>query len=267
MASGKNNRELMREFIKYRDNPNRKNNLSINGKYAEYRSMLLEENIGLIKHISKRYACGTNDSYNNFDDIKHEGILGFFRALDKFNPKLKYPLAGYSHYWIEQGIRRYLDEKSIIHIPASVMTAIRGTLNKNKNHKNLESLTLNDIKKYKNQTEEISKRALYALRFLNIISLNSPNQKFENEEEGTLLDCIGEKEIKKEDYMFINKCLGSLKGNHKKVILEKYFHDKNLREIGEEMNLSRERIRQIEEKAIKIMKLSLIKSEPAYCYN
>src|SRR5438067_11609672 len=83
---------------------------------------LVERNLRLVIPIAKKYYRPGLD----FLDIIEEGNLGLMHAIDKFDPKKGFRFSTYGAYWIEQSIRRAIDEQSnTIRIPPHPYEALR----------------------------------------------------------------------------------------------------------------------------------------------
>ena len=83
---------------------------------------LVERNLRLVIPIAKKYYRPGLD----FLDIIEEGNLGLMHAIDKFDPKKGFRFSTYGAYWIEQSIRRAIDEQSkTIRIPPHAWEALR----------------------------------------------------------------------------------------------------------------------------------------------
>src|ERR1035441_3428892 len=83
---------------------------------------LVERNLRLVIPIAKKYYRPGLD----FLDIIEEGNLGLMHAIDKFDPTKGFRFSTYGAYWIEQSIRRAIDEQSkTIRIPPHAWEALR----------------------------------------------------------------------------------------------------------------------------------------------
>jgi RNA polymerase sigma factor (sigma-70 family) len=83
---------------------------------------ILEINLKLVIPIAKKYVYPGADLM----DLIEEGNLGLLHAIDKFDPKKGYRFSTYASYWIEQYIRRAVEEQSkTIRIPPHAWTALR----------------------------------------------------------------------------------------------------------------------------------------------
>lgn len=83
---------------------------------------LVESNLRLVIPVAKKYYRSGVD----FIDLIMEGNLGLMHAVDKFDPKRGFRFSTYASYWIEQAIRRAYDEQSkLIRIPPHALEALR----------------------------------------------------------------------------------------------------------------------------------------------
>lgn len=89
---------------------------------AVARDIMISKNLGLVFHTAKPYQ-GYSDL--TLDDLFQEGILGLMRAVEKFNPTLGYKFSTYATWWIRQAITRALSDKgSTIRLPVHVHTNV-----------------------------------------------------------------------------------------------------------------------------------------------
>lgn len=199
----------------------------------------------------------------NFEDISQYGYLGLQKAVERYQSSFDTNFSTYAVLWIDQSIRRnIMDNGFMIRLPVYIFNDISTIL---KLAKELSVENLSDILKYMDFSDidydykKISKSIDIVSNFL---SLQSLNIKVGNEDAHELLDVIGgdnkwnpeelaETEILKEEIIEI---LQELKPNYKEILCYRFglcdYPVRTLEEIGEMFKLTRERIRQIEKKAL-----------------
>jgi RNA polymerase primary sigma factor len=221
----------------------------------EAKNELIQANLRLVISIAKRYA----NRGTPFLDLIQEGNIGLMQALVRFDYRKGYKFSTYASWWIRAAILRAFAEKSrTIRIP-NYLFEIKG-----KFRSSLKSL----MKKLGREpsSEELCKDTGIPLqdveKILNLgaepISLNMPI----GEESSTLGDLIADEQsvspsdllLEKDLIYHTRKLLSSLSPREEKILRLRFGIESNgeytLGEIGRQFGLSRERIRQIEAKAI-----------------
>lgn len=221
---------------------------------------LIKANLRFVVSVSKQYQ----NQGLSLPDLINEGNLGLIKAAERFDETRGFKFISYAVWWIRQSILQALAEQArIVRLPLNKI----GSINKiNKAFNKLEQEfqrepTLDEVAKLMESKPEFIEDSM---NFSNIhVSMDAP---LRDEEGNNLYDVLLNDDSPKPDEGLIN---GSLRteierslatlGDREAEILRFYFglngyQQHTLEEIGDEFGLTRERVRQIKEKAIKKLK-------------
>lgn len=221
------------------------------------KNSLIECNLRLVISIAKRYS-GRGMS---MQDLIQEGNLGLIKAVDKFDPKRGFKLSTYATWWIKQSITRAIaDQSRTIRLPVHMVE----TINRYKRiSRELEqtlghSPTTQEIAVHLNEPES---KIAEIEKFIQVpISLETPIGEENDSTLGSFLFDENEKSptdnaIDHNLQEKIKKSLSTLTPREETVIRLRYGIDdhkpKTLEDVGTIFNVTRERIRQIEAKALR----------------
>ncbi|OGR83456.1 MAG: hypothetical protein A2901_01690 [Elusimicrobia bacterium RIFCSPLOWO2_01_FULL_54_10] len=220
-------------------------------------------NLRLVIPVAKRFFRPGLD----FLDLIEEGNIGLLHALRKFDPRKGFRFSTYASYWIDQAVRRSIEESSkTIRIPPHAWEALR------KWFREWESLsstlgrnpTLSEMAQRLNLSARQIKGVMEAVEASR--GIGSIDMTLDEDENLSLKDMVTDKETREPDKLFsalklqdeMGIALNRLPKREKEILTMRFGLDggepATLEEVGAKYRISRERVRQIQERATSRLK-------------
>lgn len=226
---------------------------------------LVEGNLKFVVSIAKQYK----NQGLSLNDLISEGNIGLIKAAEKFDETKGFKFISYASYWIRQSILEALiKQQSVVRIPLNQIGSIN-KLNKasNKLEQDLERLpSSNELSKEVNISSEKIEE-IQSISHMKELSIDTPLSNSDEDDNSTWVDVIENPNSIDSDKSLISdslkneieRCLSTLTEKEREIV-KLFFgidveYNHTLEEIGEKFNLTRERVRQIKERAVRRLRL------------
>ena len=240
--------------------------------------LIIHNNIKLVQKIASKYLNYLGSTHT-FEDLVSEGVLGLIKAIERYNPSLGYEFSTYATYWIRVVIiRSIMNTGTIVRVPVYMVDLVLKIKKLEQScrweEKNANVQTI--CRKLQITPEKYKEAKFVEYQFPNLIALNSIESEVEGTELGGFIRTGRYHElqysktkfadpalmVEEVDFrMFIRKILTTLSERECSIIKLRFgFYDgsvKTLQEVGKIHGITRERVRQIEIKALKKLLLKL----------
>lgn len=226
---------------------------------AEAKHRLVEANMRLVVSIARNYHCPLLP----FDDLVQEGAIGLMTACDRFDPSRGFRFSTYASHWIRQAISRAIDNKSrSIRVPAHVSEAVR-RIERTRARLMREGIEEPTIQQIADRLGMDAARIQGWLRAAQeVVSLDTlvgdddrtPLWALINDEKSADPEASA---LKRELEEELERLLATLSERERIVMRRRFGMDgpdpegQVLQDIGKDLRLSRERVRQIEAQALR----------------
>lgn len=214
----------------------------------EAREQLVEENVGLVWCVAKRFYGRGTDA----EDLFQIGSIGLLKAIDKFDLSYEVKFSTYAVPMISGEIKRFLRDDGMIKVSRSLKELSYKTFQAREHllAKLGREPTLEEIAEHLQVEKEEIVQAMEAGG--EVESLYKPIHQKEGSEI-RLLDKLEEKEKKEEkilDHIVLAQMLESLDQEERKLIYLRYFAEKTQSDVGRQMGISQVQVSRMEKKII-----------------
>ncbi|SRR5579884_3429790 len=227
----------------------------------EAKRRLIESNLRLVMAITRNYTKADVPLL----DLIQEGNLGLIRAVEKFDWRLGYKLSTYATWWIRQAITRALaDQGRTIRLPVHVADQVRRLLRARRQlaQKLNREPTLAELARETQESEERVRELLELVE--NPVSLETPVGDGESLY-GDLIEDVSspppeEQTAEQARAAELARALDQLNPRMRRVLSLRFGLEggtpKTLEEVGAELGITRERVRQLETRALRELRLA-----------
>lgn len=228
---------------------------------------LVTKNLKFVISVAKQYST----SKISLEELVNEGNYGLIEAAKRFEPNKGFKFISYAVWYIRKNISDYLTKCSRpIRIPVNKVGSLQKLREDISALEQIHQRPITAADLVGETTKDFDIDDINLLLSIDSISISSLDTPFDSEENGgTLIDVIENKDSQTADYlinksdsqMILNSAMSKLSVNQRIIINLSYGLDGeqplSLVEIGEKVDMSREGVRQMRNKALRILKLAL----------
>lgn len=215
--------------------------------------MMVLCNLRLVTKVATRYS--NKNSFLSIDDLVQHGTIGLIRAAKKFDPERGYRFSTYAHWWIDQEMKRAMSDYSrTIRLPSWVCEKLSKLNRLQQQLEQRAGRPLSDKEVAERMHDDTLSDLCEKLRKADRTTY-SLNWVVDEEKDTTLGDTLSGEEgaeqthLQKEVSALLDECLHRLSAREQEIIRRRVVDGETLQQVSDDLNVSRERIRQIQKKA------------------
>ena len=245
----------------------------------EWRNNRKSNSLKIILNAYLRLAVSYARKYSSYglplDDLIHEGVLGIMHALEKFDVSKDFRLSTYASWWIRASIQDYILKNWSVVKTGSTASQKALFFNLRKIKKQISDVSSD----YMGQKEIDQVSEMLNVKSLQVQNMESRlsggdvflNQKIDNDSENDLMSLLQDERSNPEEVLenysdgklkkeFISKAISTLNERERIIIKLRKLKEKSitLDELGKMLKISKERVRQIETKALEKLKMAIL---------
>ena len=246
---------------------------------AKWRNERDETSLKIILNAYLRLAVSYARKYTSYgiplDDLIHEGVLGIMHALEKFDISKDFRLSTYASWWIRASIQDYILKNWSVVKTGSTASQKALFFNLRKIKQKISDVSSD----YMGQKELDKVSEMLNVKNLEIQNMESRltggdvflNQKIDNDSDGDLMSMLHDERLNPEEVFeefndtklkknYINDAILTLNDRERTIIKLRKLKEKSitLDELGQMLKISKERVRQIETKALEKLKTAIL---------
>jgi RNA polymerase primary sigma factor len=228
---------------------------SVAARYSEIRTRLAMANLRLVAHVARKYR----DRGLSTSDLLQEGFCGLLKSIDRFDPAKKTRLASYAVWWIRQSLQKavaacaYPVKLNPRHLRQLAQSSPELTAGRTHTAKPTQDMTAGTVRQILSATRPT-------------VSLNA---RLRSDQDVCLLDALMSPEHEDsavEANEDLASLMGQLKPREQTVLRLRFGLDgqecRSLSQVSEVLDVSKERIRQIQESALKKLRKLAVEKQP-----